>query len=433
MKSTKTKGIILTSIALLIIFVSLGNPVKAETNPKVLIDLAHSNTHDVDFDDFVSDLTAWGFEVVNATGEINATILADVDIFIQTMPGTNLTAGESTALADWFATGNKAMWLATDSDFTTAAAVDGPIYQNDLLEAVGAKLRFEPSSVESPDVNVEAPYRVLVPIFNRAPGVASNLTANVRMGFFHGPAILCGWNGTDYVDLETVTLENVTWVAKTSGKSVLVETDPTYLAYAHTEGEEGPFVIMAAEEAGTNKIVLSGEAIFTIYKHMYGYPGERDYPQDDMILVKNVFNWFAVETVVDAELAVSAVPTFVEEEGVDVTFAANYTTSGILAENLTFAVLSAPVENASVTISIDTISITADETAPGEYTATWTSILGTYTWTLTATKDGYQTRTTSADVEVIPEFQSLATILILMLIVAIATIVAKKWRLLKLA
>ncbi len=153
-----------------------------------------------------------------------------------------------------------------------------------------------------------------------------------------------------------------------------------------------------------------------------------------MILVKNVFNWFAVETVFDTELAVSAVPTLVEEEGVDVTFAANYTTSGILAENLTFAVLSVPVENASVTISIDAISITADETAPGEYTATWTSILGTYTWTLTATKDGYQTITTSAgELEVIPEFQSLATILILMLIVAIATIVAKKWRLLKLA
>ena len=398
---------------------------------KVLIDLSHSNTHDTDFDDFVSDLRVWGFEVVNATGEINATILADVDIFIQTMPGINFTANETTALSDWFAGGNKSMWLATDSDFTTAAAVDGPIYQNALLETVGSKLRFEPASVESPDVNVEAPYRVLVPIFNRAPGVASALTANVRMGFFHGPAILCGWNGTDYVDLETAAPENVTWIAKTSGSSVLVETDPSYLAYAHTEGQNGPFVIMAAEEAGTNKIVLTGEAIFTVYKHMYGYPGERDYPQDDKLLVKNVFNWFAVETVFDTELGVSDVPPLVGEEGVDVTFEANYTSSGISAENLTLA-LSVPVENASVTVSIDTTSITADETAPGEYTADWTSILGTYTWTLTATKDGYLAITTSAgDIEVIPEFQSLITILALMLMIAIATIVAKKRRLLK--
>jgi len=431
-KSAKAKGIILTSIALLIILASLGNPVKAQTDPKVLVDLSHFNTHDTEFDDFISNLTAWGFEVVSATGGINDTILADVDIFVETMPLVNFTADETTALSDWLAGGNKAMWLATDSDFTTAEAVNGTIYQNELLETVGAKLRFEPSSVESPDVNVEAPYRVLAPIFNRAPGVAASLTANVRIGFFHGPSILCGWNGTDYVDLETAAPENVTWLAKTSGKSVLVETDPTYLAYAHTEGQEGPFVIMAAEELGTNKIVLTGEAIFTVYKHMFHYPGERDYPQDDKILVKNVFNWFAVETVFDTELEVSDVPPLVEEEGVDVTFEANYTTSGILAENLTVEVLSVPVENASVTISIDDTSITAEETAPGEYTATWTSILGTYTWTLTATKDGYQTRTTSAgEFEVIPEFQSLTAILILMLIVAIATIVTKKWRLLK--
>jgi hypothetical protein len=431
-KNAKIKGIVLTSIALLTILASLGNPVKAATGTKVLIDLSHSNTHDIDFDDFVSDLTVWGFEVVLATGGINDTILADVDIFMETMPYLNFTADETTALSDWFAGGNKSMWLATDSDFTTAAAVNGPIYQNDLLETVGAKLRFEPVSVESPDVNIEAPYRVLVPIFNRAPGVASAISANVRIGFFHGPAILCGWNGTDYVDLETAAPENVTWIAKTSGSSVLVETDPSYLAYAHTEGQEGPFVIMAAEEVGTNKIVLTGEAIFTVYKHMYGYPGERDYPQDDKILVKNVFNWFAVETMFDTELDVSEVPPLVGEVGVDVTFDANYTTLGILAENLTLVVLSVPVENASVTISIDGTSITADEIAPGEYTANWTSILGTYTWSLTAAKDGYQTITTSAgEVEVIPEFQSLATIMVLMIIVAIATIVAKKRRFLK--
>ncbi|NIS80623.1 MAG: hypothetical protein GTO14_10550, partial [Anaerolineales bacterium] len=89
--------------------------------------------------------------------------------------------------------------------------------------------------------------------------------------------------------------------------------------------------------------------------------------------------------------------------------------------NLTL-VLAVPVENASVTVSIDTTSITADETAPGEYTANWTSILGTYTWTLTATKDGYLAITTSAgEIEVIPEFQSLITILAFMFIVAIAT------------
>jgi hypothetical protein len=430
--SAKFKGVIMTSIALLMILASLGNSVGAATGTKVLIDLSHFNTHDVDFGGFVGNLTDWGFEVVLATGGINATILADVDIFVETMPLLNFTADETTALSDWFAGGNKAMWLATDSDFTTAEAINGPIYQNALLETVGAKLRFEPSSVESPDVNIEAPYRVLAPIFNRAPGVASALTANVRTGFFHGPSILCGWNGTDYVDLETAAPENVTWIGKTSGSSVLVETDPTYLAYAHTEGQNGPFVIMAAEEVGTNKIVLTGEAIFTVYKRMFGYPGEYDYPHDDKILVKNVFNWFAVETLYNTELEVSDVPTLVGQEGEDVTFKANYTASGILAENLTIVVLSVPVENASVSISIDGTSITADEIAPGEYTGNWTSILGTYTWTINAAKDGYQMITTSeGEVEVIPEFQSLATILILMLIFAIATIVAKKWRLLK--
>jgi hypothetical protein len=430
--SAKFKGVIMTSIALLMILASLGNSVGAATGTKVLIDLSHFNTHDVDFGGFVGNLTDWGFEVVLATGGINATILADVDIFVETMPLLNFTADETTALSDWFAGGNKAMWLATDSDFTTAEAINGPIYQNALLETVGAKLRFEPSSVESPDVNIEAPYRVLAPIFNRAPGVASALTANVRTGFFHGPSILCGWNGTDYVDLETAAPENVTWIGKTSGSSVLVETDPTYLAYAHTEGQNGPFVIMAAEEVGTNKIVLTGEAIFTVYKRMFGYPGEYDYPHDDKILVKNVFNWFAVETLYNTELEVSDVPTLVGQEGEDVTFKANYTASGILAENLTIVVLSVPVENASVSISIDGTSITADEIAPGEYTGNWTSMLGTYTWTVNAAKDGYQMITTSeGEVEVIPEFQSLATILILMLIVATATIVAKKRRLIR--
>jgi hypothetical protein len=148
--------------------------------------------------------------------------------------------------------------------------------------------------------------------------------------------------------------------------------------------------------------------------------------------VKNVFNWFAVETMFDTELEVSEVPEVVEEVGVEVTFKANYTASGIWAENLTLAVLSVPVENASVTISIDGTSITADEIAPGEYTANWTSVLGNYTWTITAAKDGYHTMMTPTDgIEVIPEFQSLTAILVLMLMVAIATIVAKKRRLLK--
>jgi len=400
---------------------------------KVLIDLRLAPyLSPGSFDDFVSDLTAWGFEVVLARGGINSTILADVDVFIQTMPVANLTADETAALVSWFAGGNKAVWLATDSDFTTGPSVEGPIYQNALLKALGSKLRFEPCSVESPDINVEAPYRVLVPIFNRAPGLAYSLTANVRMGFFHGPAILCGWNGTAHVALETVTLANVTWIAKTSGASVLVETDPTYLAYAHTEGQKGPFVIMAAEEIGTNKIVASGEAIFTLYKSMYHYPGERNYPQDDMILVKNVFNWLAVETVIETELAVSAVPTSVMVE-TNVTFAATYTTSGILAENLT-AEVSVPVENASVTVSIDTISIPAEEVAPGEYNATWeTTTLGSFTWNVTATKDGHQTGTTSGSIEVVPEFQGLMIILLLTPIVAIAIITAKKRRLLRLA
>jgi hypothetical protein len=148
------------------------------------------------------------------------------------------------------------------------------------------------------------------------------------MALFHGPAAVIGKNSTDhYITLDPVTtttstttittgtehvintttietttsnvLPNVEWVVQATQATVITKymANESDGAQVHSNNQEGDFVLMAlqhsAGDSGTGKIVVSGEAPFSNYKHMFYPIGEFDIPHNDYFIVANTMNWFA--------------------------------------------------------------------------------------------------------------------------------------------
>ncbi len=272
--------------------------------PVVLIDLAHTS-FDSDYAKLGSVLPSWGFDVVTWTsGNWTASTFSGVDITILPALAYNLTATEITNAKNWFDSGNKAIWVAGDSDFGGNAAF--AYRANGLLSALGSSIYVESGAVES-DYNFKASYRVSATDYNTVDPNAKFVTSQLpyqgaaAMAEFHGPTAVIAKNTTGYFNLETNTFPNVEWVVKAKNGTFLPNTVPADAngAQVHANNQEGEFVMMAlqykAGAANSGKIVVSGEAIFSTYKNMFNDPGEYEIPQNDFYLVYNTFMWFNMQ------------------------------------------------------------------------------------------------------------------------------------------
>ena len=273
-----------------------------------LLDIGHDNTHSYDYNALTAYLIESGFDVVvlgtgdAGSGVFTADVLADVDAMLLPAPFSSsgaYTAAELAAVEAWWATGNKSAWIGGDSDY---GPNNNPVIQgNAMLETLGASIYLETGYVDDPDCNIDGgTYRPLATNF-----ATHDLTTDVGPNgvLFHGPVPVMGYNGTDYVALEDPA--NVP-----ANVEVIVQANETayYNKLGGLEGYEvheistyGNFCLFAVEEfpADDNRIVVSGEAIFTEWKGMFPawngthYIEEKGYVVDNFYLINNTLHWMA--------------------------------------------------------------------------------------------------------------------------------------------
>ncbi|MFQ6089226.1 MAG: hypothetical protein ACE5K0_10035 [Candidatus Methanofastidiosia archaeon] len=276
-------GILVVSLVLPVFFV-------AAQQTKAVIDVSHNEKAAPSLEKLKNELEAGGYSVQMADSEITSSVLSGAQMLFVPAIWTPYTTQELNAVKTWLDEGGKAIWVATDSDY---GGHDEPSTNaNVLLGHIGSSLRVEPTSVEDPEVNDGKPYRVMA----NAPNPDTELTANVKHVVFHGPTCLFGVKEGNPVALETESLENVVWVMKTSPNGVITDAS-LEMPKAHENGQKGSFVMMAVEmyagAAGSSKIVVSGEAIFTTYKNMFDTESEHGQPVQGEFLVKNTIAWMS--------------------------------------------------------------------------------------------------------------------------------------------
>jgi hypothetical protein len=275
-------------------------PVKAQDQPfsgkRLMMTTGHGEE-----EDYIVNITEWftglGGTVVVAKGNINSSTLATVDACL--VGGLEdetqyFTTAEANALRDWFAAGsNKFLWIAGDSDY---GSFNVPNNASMLLETVGSSIRMEPASIEDPDANCGASYRVTCNWTAFADPVVSDCVVGVYRVLYHGPTLLYGVDaGGNPVAIEDTPPANVHVIMQTGASGVIVDhTLSEAPMFAHTNGATGHFAMMAAQIGmgadGTNKLVASGAAPYGDYEPMWS-DSYKDVPLTGSILVKNTIWW----------------------------------------------------------------------------------------------------------------------------------------------
>ena len=203
------------------------------------------------------------------------------------------SAGELSAVDSWF-TGSKTIYVASDSDYGTDHLRQ--FQANAVLEKIGSKIRIDDASTEDATSNGGAPYRVLGISDNVAPEF-DFLVEGVDRGLFHGPAIVVGYDGGNYVDLSEDSVDDVYVIMTTSETGIVVDNnEPTpNVVVAGTEGE---FPVMVLEKKDGNTIIATGDAPFGQYMGLYGpemlradrYGADAN-PQQGKYLVENILRY----------------------------------------------------------------------------------------------------------------------------------------------
>jgi hypothetical protein len=235
--------------------------------------------------DFMDWWTSNGGGAQNIT-DLTADTLGNVHCLILNCPDadqdeshaiTNFTMAQAQAVRDWFlntSIGHKFLWSSADSAFTIAGLEESyrPNNASMILEVLGSVLRYEPTSVEDPDYNTGGgPYRPILNTTGTDPEIAS-CVENVTAVLAHSPTLLYGLDGTTPVALEDTTLPNVYPIMMTGAAGIINDPTPLDPMFAHTNGEEGHFVIVAAElgiGGTTHKMVASGCAPIGGYNPMW--------------------------------------------------------------------------------------------------------------------------------------------------------------------
>jgi len=288
----------------------LVSPTLPQAGKKVVVDMKTGRPlGSLYLTEFVGNLTDRGFVVVVAHGGINSTILADADALIlpKIRDGSgNYTQAEIDAIVAWMRTGNKFLWVGTDSDYLSSylATTGSDLVEdqpNKVLAAIGSHIRFDLCSVESPTWNIgAAPYRTLSNITNTAdPDAAKILTGITNPVMFHGPAAI--YFVTDqgtavaYESLPKPGLFSskpaVFWVFKSSPDSKIVDGSPMHPPVFFQAGEIGSTVEMAGEKYifGSSKVIATVESVVGDYA--IWYPFYRGVALDGWKAILNTIEW----------------------------------------------------------------------------------------------------------------------------------------------
>ncbi len=221
-------------------------------------------------------LEEMGFEVV-FLNKITYDNIKDLDVLILgkiDRPEYGYSDEEVSAIARWFKEGGKFLWVSADSDYTEPYLDPNDITfkaaePNKILEAIGSTIRADYMSVEDPDNNAGASYRVVA---NRSvDGINDHpVTENVDRLLVHGPTGLAGFIDGEWVDFETLIEEDptVTWLARTGPNGVVVSHDGVP-PNAYEVGYTGRLYLVAVQEIKVaegltevvySKVLVSGDS-----------------------------------------------------------------------------------------------------------------------------------------------------------------------------
>jgi len=284
---------------------STATPVKS-VKYVVAVDLAHGES--TKYLNYIQgNITS--VEWVNITASFTSNILTNVDMLIIGQPTKPFTPDELNALKSWINSGNKVLWVASDSDYGPGVTTQD--ITNIILSSVGSTLRIDLCSVEDPVQNAKASYRVVgnVTPDSGAEAVANGITKGV---LYHGPAILAYVmpNGT-WAPLEKSRPDNVYRIVWTSPNGKIVENNPPP-AKAHKAGDTGKFVLLAAEimKIGNTQsvIIASGESPYGDYEPTWSwiYYG---IPLDGPKFVTNMINWSLKAALAPATVTITKTET----------------------------------------------------------------------------------------------------------------------------
>jgi len=228
----------------------------------------------------IGNLTGLGYDVVVERGGINSSILQDASALIlfkiKTQAG-NYSQAEIDAIVNWMKTGNKFLWVASDSDYlepylTTTGADFKEDQPNKILVAIGAHIRYDYVSVESPTWNVGGgAYRVLSNVTNTAdPDAAKILTGITKPILFPGPtAIVFADDKGTLVSFDQLpkpglfsSTPAVFWILKTAPDAKIVDGSPLFPPVFYSNGQTGSFFLMAGEKYlyGSSKVIVTVES-----------------------------------------------------------------------------------------------------------------------------------------------------------------------------
>ncbi|RLG51114.1 MAG: aminotransferase [Thermoproteota archaeon] len=245
----------------------------------IAIDLTPGRVKDVDKPKYqavlnwlIGNLTAMGYEV-RKLSKISRDTLKGVDALVIGKLRDERGAfkpDEVEAIAEWFKQGGKFLWVGADSDYVepylnpedTSFKAGEP---NKILEAVGSHLRLEYASVEDPESNAGADYRVVSGKYNTA-GEAAQITSGAPKVLFHGPTFVVGFDNGKFVPFEQVDkkYETVTWLYATTDKGTVVSHDGVD-PKATTVGQTGSFILAAVEKIKCggmySKVLVTGESL----------------------------------------------------------------------------------------------------------------------------------------------------------------------------
>jgi Membrane-anchored protein predicted to be involved in regulation of amylopullulanase len=146
----------LAIIALLLITMSAMIPritLAEKTTITIAVDLAHgeSDKYLNYIQGNITEVTVAGktyqIKWLNITTPITSEILSGVDILLIGQPRVGFTVDEMDAIVNWLKSGNKALYVAGDSDYNPGQTTIDVV--NKFLEYIGSKLRLEQGAVYS--------------------------------------------------------------------------------------------------------------------------------------------------------------------------------------------------------------------------------------------------------------------------------------------
>ncbi len=265
----------LLTLGILLAFLLAFSIPKATAQPAVVVavDLGHGESNKY-LNYIMGNITFVSWKVIK--GPINESVLKDVDILLLGQPTVALSLDEIAAIKKWLDSGNKVLYIGGDSDYGPGGKTI--IQINDLLAAIGTKLRLEHGAVysDNPDVTAKAYYRMLVfvepdpnPLL-RTDIVKENIKLPILM---HGPSCII-WVDEQgkYHDPVKETYPGLIRLVWAHKSYIGDNTPPTpYLYDLMTYGKgtgDHDFVMYAAEYWPDKNvlIVVAGESLYGDYE-----------------------------------------------------------------------------------------------------------------------------------------------------------------------